>query len=131
MHGEWKTTIHFLQNNLQKPVQVEPQFPSTATGEGNFACISHQPLKLNYQAVSYEQEPIINKQPKEYPISVDVPPVPACTSKETLVETPDFLRGKSYTYDIQIPTQIESVPIKSVPATYNFDLQVPPSPLFP
>jgi len=108
----------YLQDNLQEPAKLEQtesvlSKPCTAT---------YQPLKLNYRVVS--TEPNLPYQPRaEYPIAVQVPQVPPRPSSEIII-TPDPLRGKSYTYNIQ------TLPPPSTPISrrYDFDFQVPPPP---
>ncbi|EZA47589.1 hypothetical protein DMN91_004456 [Ooceraea biroi] len=75
----------------------------------------YQPLKLNYRVIS--TEPVSCPLQREYPISVEIPQIP----QPLTIVTPDIFRGKSYEYNIQVPS-FSPMPISR---NYNFDVQVP------
>ncbi|XP_011631641.2 uncharacterized protein LOC105423561, partial [Pogonomyrmex barbatus] len=100
--------------NLQEPIK-----PVTELVLPTPPCV-YQPLKLNYRIIP--TEPSLPYQPQtEYPVSIQIPQVPESLE----IVTSDPLRGKSYAYNIQ------TLPPPSVPITtrYDFDFQVPPSPI--
>ncbi|XP_028046562.1 uncharacterized protein LOC105830635 [Monomorium pharaonis] len=102
------------------PVTIEEPIKPVTERISPTSCV-YQPLKLNYRVITNKS--IQPYQPQaEYPISIQVPQV-----SQSLAEiiTPDLLRGKSYTYNIQ------TLPSPPVPIStrYDFDFQVPFSPI--
>ncbi|XP_070169302.1 uncharacterized protein [Polyergus mexicanus] len=104
------------------PVTIkEPVRPVTENALSTTPC-AYQPLKLNYQVI--DQSPVFYQPQAKYPISIQVPKVEPVESLE--IVKPDSYRGKSYIYNTQTPLSSISVPIST---SYNFDLQVPSSPI--
>ncbi|KAL0122417.1 hypothetical protein PUN28_007265 [Cardiocondyla obscurior] len=102
------------------PVTIEEPVEPVAKSILPEPC-AYRPLKLNYRVISTEPIPC---QPRaEYPIEVEVPPVPVPQTSEII--KPDPFRGKFYRYNIQAPPP-PSVPITR---TYDCDLQIPQPPL--